>query len=575
MKKTTKPFPFMQNVKQSISTKMFRMILVFSSVLGLASILFGSYLYFNGIYDQYSVVAYNISQTATAIIQSENHDQYINEVLDVYKAQKDQNKALTKKEAEIVYASVMDERYIQLRELLRNVAKDNGAQTIYIAAYDKELDHLVYIVDTDEIGFPGDTDLVSDEEKSHYADDKSEGIFGLEVPHVFEKDIDDGYVCTSWDVISADERFTVMSMADIDMDRIIDNGLTFLWQFCLILILITLGLDYLISRRIRSTLVNPLIEINMAAWEYISDTGDPETHIKSSHFQQLDIETGDELENLALVMKKMEQDIDSYMNDLTMAATEQERLNAELGIASQIQEGMLPQEHPPFPDRTEFDLAGFMHPAKEVGGDFFTYFLIDEDHLALAIADVSGKGIPGALYMMANMILINNITTMGLMDPGHILEELNNRLMKRNAAEMFITVWLGILEISTGKLTASNGGHEYPYLYRKDQGYELLKDKHGLVLGAMEDIKYTSYTVDLEPGDGIFVYTDGVTEATNIHNELFGDERLFSALNHHPEYRGEQKLEQIKGEIDAFVDTAPQFDDITMLVLHYNGAKKK
>ena len=250
-----------------------------------------------------------------------------------------------------------------------------------------------------------------------------------------------------------------------------------------------------------------------------------------------------------------------------------ERISTELNLARDIQANMLPNIFPPFPERKEFDIYATMTPAKEVGGDFYDFYMIDEDHLAMVIADVSGKGIPAAMLMMASKIMIKNFATLRADDPGIILENVNYQITKNNPAEMFVTCWLGILELSTGILKASNAGHEYPCIKRKNGKYEMIRDRHGLVLGAMDMSKYSTYELKLEEGDSLFVYTDGVTEATNKENELFGNDRLVDALNNRESENVIQVIDGVALAIDDFVQDAPQFDDITMLALHYNGEK--
>ena len=245
-----------------------------------------------------------------------------------------------------------------------------------------------------------------------------------------------------------------------------------------------------------------------------------------------------------------------------LAATE-----TELNMATEIQTGSLPTV---FPDRPEFDIHASMDPAKEVGGDFYDFFMIDEDHLALVIADVSGKGIPAALFMMSSKIYIGDHATMGG-SPAEILERVNKLVCANNDAHMFVTVWLGILEISTGKLTTSSAGHEYPIINVNGK-YELLKDKHGLAIGAMKFAKYTDTEIQLKKGDSIFVYTDGVAEATEANNQLFGTDRTLEALNSIPaDATQKEVLLGVRAAVDAFVKEAPQFDDLTMLGLRYNG----
>ena len=227
---------------------------------------------------------------------------------------------------------------------------------------------------------------------------------------------------------------------------------------------------------------------------------------------------------------------------------------------------------PPFPDRTEFDIYATMDPAKEVGGDFYDFFLIDDDHLALVMADVSGKGVPAALFMVIAKTLIKNRALMGG-SPGEILAYVNDQLCEGNDAGLFVTVWLAILEISTGKGMAANAGHEHPALRRGDGTYELVKYRHSPAVATLEGIRFREHEFQLEPGDSLFVYTDGVAEATDANNELFGEERTLAALNRDPAASPKDLLANVKEGIDTFVGDAMQFDDITMLGLHYFGPK--
>ena len=261
-------------------------------------------------------------------------------------------------------------------------------------------------------------------------------------------------------------------------------------------------------------------------------------------------------------------------NDLTDRFEKQQleasRLDTELSMATRIQADMLPSIFPAFPERDEFDIYATMSPAKEVGGDFYDFFLIDEDHLGIVMADVSGKGVPAALFMMASKILVQNYATIKK-DPKAALEAANNQICRSNHEEMFVTVWLGILDIKTGVLTASNAGHEFPVLKMPGGGFKLYKDKHGFVVGGMEGVKYSSYQVRLEKGSMLFLYTDGVAEATNASDELFGTERLINALNADTLEDPQKVLECVRKAVDGFVGEAPQFDDLTMLCIKYNG----
>ena len=250
-------------------------------------------------------------------------------------------------------------------------------------------------------------------------------------------------------------------------------------------------------------------------------------------------------------------------------ALEKERITAELELATRIQVSALPKE---IPNEKEFVLYACMVPAKEVGGDFYDYYPIDDDHWLFVIADVSGKGVPGALFMMVTSALIHHVAVSASeTDPALILQKVNNEICLRNPADMFITVWLGILELSTGKLTAANAGHEYPIIKKAGKEFELLKDIHGLVVGAMEGVQYKAYEIQLEPGAKFFVYTDGIAEATNANKELYGSERLVRVLKKHGEAAPAEILHEVDAAVNEFVGEAPQFDDMTMLCLEYRG----
>ena len=249
---------------------------------------------------------------------------------------------------------------------------------------------------------------------------------------------------------------------------------------------------------------------------------------------------------------------------------EQERIVKELSTARQIQKSVLPHIFPPFPDRAEIDLFATMDPAKDVGGDFYDFYFIDEDHLCLVIADVSGKGIPAALFMMLSKRILEDLARQEP-TPSTILEKTNDLLCDNNQAEMFVTVWLGILEISTGKLTAANAGHEFPAICKKGGSFELYKDTHGFVVGGMEGVHYKGYDLQLNPGDKLFVYTDGVPEATDGSGEMFGTDRMITALRSCADNTPEEILQGVRSAVDSFVGDAEQFDDLTMMCLEYKG----
>lgn len=309
---------------------------------------------------------------------------------------------------------------------------------------------------------------------------------------------------------------------------------------------------------LKNSIIHPVEKVSKEATRFAKESAKGEPLGKISRYE--------DIQNLADSIDRMETDMVSYIDNLTAVTAEKERMGAELSIAAQIQANSLPDVFPAFPNRNEFDIYASMDPAKEVGGDFYNFFLIDDDHLALVIADVSGKGIPAALFMMVTNILISDRTMMGG-TPGEILSFVNENICARNRADMFVTVWLGILEISTGKLTASNAGHENPVIYRKGKHFEVFKDPHGFVIGGLEGMRYKDYEIRLNKGDKLFLYTDGLPEATDSDQKLYTVERMAKELNLYQDGSPQEIIEGMQISVNDFVGDAPQFDDLTMLCI--------
>ena len=278
----------------------------------------------------------------------------------------------------------------------------------------------------------------------------------------------------------------------------------------------------------------------------------------------------EEIQLLAQSFGNMTMRMKEYIEEVTRITAEKEKIGAELSVATQIQADMLPRIFPPFPERKEFELYATMDPAKEVGGDFYDFFLIDDDHLGLVVADVSGKGVPAALFMVIAKTLIKNRALLHG-SPAEVLKYANEQLCEGNEAELFVTVWFAILEISTGKGIAANAGHEHPAIKRADGKWELSIYRHSPAVATMEGINFREHEFELHPGDSLYVYTDGVPEATNISNELFGPERMLDSLNRDPDADVETLAKTVKKDVDDFTGEAPQFDDITMLAFRYFG----
>lgn len=312
--------------------------------------------------------------------------------------------------------------------------------------------------------------------------------------------------------------------------------------------------------------VRPLVQVDGGIHAYMK-TKDSDAAVQSMSR----IRERNEVGRLADSIAAMVVEIDRSNQENLRLHGERERAMAELNLAAKIQMDSLPTV---FPDRRDIQMSASMVPAKEVGGDFYDFFFIDEDHLGLVIADVSGKGVPAALFMMMSKNLIKNYAMLGL-SPAEVLNRTNASLCENNRNKMFVTVWFGILDLTRGHVVAANGGHEYPMLRKANGGFELFREKHGMVLGALKRKTYAEYEFDLEPGGTLFVYTDGAPEATDAQEKMFGTDRMLDTLNRQPGAEPETLLQVMKAAIDQFVGDAPQFDDLTMLCVKYLPDKEE
>lgn len=350
-----------------------------------------------------------------------------------------------------------------------------------------------------------------------------------------------------------------MNAAKSDENAMV-NRAVFLWILSVTVIaLLSVLSAFSLSRKISS----PIIKLSKDA----ERVGTGDLDYKS------DIHTEDEIGKLSRNFESMTVSLKEYIENYTRVTAEKEHISAELGVARQIQADMLPTIFPPFPERTEFDIYASMTPAKEVGGDFYDFFFIDEDHLALVIADVSGKGVPASLFMVIAKTMIKDKAMNGIYSPSEILADVNNRLCEGNEADMFVTVWLAVIDVSTGKGLVANAGHENPALCRSGEKFEIIKYKHSPAVAMMEGMRFKEHEIELFPGDTLFVYTDGVPEATNADSVLFGEDRLWEALQGVSDADATTILTTVKSAVDEFVGDAPQFDDLTMLGFKYFGRK--
>lgn len=366
-------------------------------------------------------------------------------------------------------------------------------------------------------------------------------------------------------IYDLDNNIVAVAALDVSITDIREGVLRLMFNIIIMFTLIMVITFYVYFSYMRRGIINPLIKLKKATVDVVSDVKSG----RGSSFQ-VEVNTGDEIEELAHSFEEMDRNLHRYITENETILAEKERIEAELELATRIQADMLPRDFPPFPGHSEIDLYAVMDPAKEVGGDFYDFFLIDDDHVGLVMADVSGKGIPAALFMMMSKIMIRNYA-MTIRQPARALEAVNEQICANNQEQMFVTVWLGILDIRTGKLTAANAGHENPVIRMPDGQFEEFKDRHGFVIGGMEGMHYHEYELQLPAGGELFLYTDGLTEANNSADELFGKERMLRALGETSGMAVHEILYHVRESVDSFVGEAPQFDDLTMMCVAYYG----
>ena len=560
-----------QTKQRSLAAKTIRSTVISCLLFGAVVLLVGLGFYTYTLSNQYIKHAFETADHATlSVSHAVDSRGLADKVMRIYRGlSEEQRRTVGTEEYRQLFSEVdtgEGSDYETLIQILSNFL-DGGTEIydVYLAMYDTETSAMVYIVDPEEIDrlYPGDWEPVSRKGMEKFLNWDGTGML-----YELDNTAQYGWLCTAGVPIRSltDDSISMFVLADVSLANVFNGVKRYAIQVTVGILLASLLISWILTRRIKRTLVRPINDIAEAAANYARDKRmGKET---GSHFDRLDIHTQDEVENLSLIMADMEQDLTAHEVELARAAAEKERLGMELNMAARIQAEMLPHTFPPFPDRDEFDLYASMTPAREVGGDFYDYFLIDEDHLCMVVADVSGKGIPAALLMMVSKTILQSCAMLGR-SAGEILRDTNEGICANNKLDMFITVWVGILELSTGKLKAANAGHEYPVLQRAGGDYELIKDHHDFVIGGMAGTKYREYELQLNPGDRLFLYTDGVPEATDEEKQLFGTERMLAALNEVKDADPEQVLTYMRGAVDRFVKDAEQFDDLTMLCLAY------
>ena len=532
--------------KRKLGRRMIAGILTFAVLLILLMTFFLGLSYYDDELSELKEDTFAYARSASYFIDGDKVREYIKEGLENHHPE----------------AVVNDTYYKEVEYYLQSVVKEHELMKYYYVFIPNE-DTVTYIWDGDLF----DPSLFGDTEE--YMDGGKEAVERIynqnpvESLEIYEDETWGSIACAFYPVY--DSNYQPVAVVGVDVSRhairssILGYVVTILFVMAGVLIIASLALYFVIRRRI----VDPISKLNNAAEKLVQN-------LDSGEEFQIDIHTNDELEELAESFSAMDADLKDYIQRLSTVTAEKERIGAELNVAAQIQTDMLPRVFPAFPERSDFDIFATMTPAKEVGGDFYDFFFVDDDHFALVMADVSGKGVPAALFMVIAKTMIKNYAQAGE-SPSEILKNVNEQLLEGNEAEMFVTVWIAIVELSTGKGVAANAGHEHPALRRGNGNYELVIYPHAPAIATFEGLEFPEHEFQLYPGDSLFVYTDGVPEAANSDYELFKTDRMLDALNQDPGAKPQELLNNVHNAVDAFVGEADPFDDMTMMAFDFFG----
>ncbi len=497
--------------------------------------------------EQYADGAFRTANTAAYVFNPDDLDDFL-----ATRCQTKEAKEAVKKVEQICHSSGATFIYV-----IQPDQTDYKHITFVFSTVNKNYDYDVY-----EPGYVRET--TNDDYRNKYRElyeENSRGELVLRDKGYIETD---SHITAMIPLKGAKGRVRGILCVQRQLDKMMDARMQYMKKvgffFCLLALIVIIGQGLYLNQ----VLLFPMMAITREADRFAEESTVPDQKLTDL------IHNKDEIGRLAQTLDQMEEEIVGRVDEMTRMTAARERITTELSLAKRIQASMLPSSFPAFPNRTEFDIYASMIPARDVGGDFYDFFLLDEDHLYIVMADVSGKGIPAALFMMICRVIMASNANMAL-SPSELLKRTNDLISPKNQEDMFVTVWLGILEISTGKIIAANAGHEYPVIMEPDGGFYLYKDKHSFIVGAMEGISYHDYEIVLKPGSKLFLYTDGVPEACNETNTMFGTDRMIAALNMGRKKNPEELIHHVQNAVDRYKGEAEQFDDETMLCLEYKG----
>lgn len=557
-----------ERMHYSLEAKAFRMVSRILSIFVLISLFMSLGLYLTEMIAQLATSAVLMTNSAyTTLDQTFDLEKMAADVLEVYKTIPEEVRKNQDSAEYRAYFSELekDSKYSMLESVLGQFRDSANVADVYMEVFDSDTKAGIYFAEPDRSEYRvwmGEYEEVDQKYVKKIMESSLENPFYAFFP-------DSGsIVMTSGIMLNTDNDIQIGLMADTDIKDIVKKAGQFALVYIIFIAIIGFIIGFIATKMVKRSIVLPINKLAEAAKEYVSDK--KEGSDNKNHFEDLKIDTGDEIEILYYMMTDMEKDLNDYEKNLQSITAERERIGAEIEIATAIQQSMLENVAPNFVGKKEYDLYAAMSPAREVGGDFYDFFMVDDDHLAILIADVSDKGVGSAFFMAISKTLVKTYAKM-VMNPTDVIAKVDRQISEKNDAGLFVTLWMAVIDLNTGHVNACNAGHDYPAIMKNGEDFVVEKTPHGPPVAFIPGMEFLGMEFDMKPGDRIFLYTDGLNEAKRSDDERFGTDRMLEVLNAHKDVDNETMIHLMREAVDEFAGDEPQFDDMTMLGFTFKG----
>ncbi len=557
-----------ERMHYSLEAKAFRMVSRILSIFVLISLFMSLGLYLTEMIAQLATSAVLMTNSAyTTLDQTFDLEKLASDVLEVYRSIPEEVRKNQDSAEYRAYFSELekDSKYSMLESVLGQFRDSANVADVYMEVFDSDTKAGIYFAEPDRSEYRvwmGEYEEVDQKYVKKLMESSLENPFYAFFP-------DSGsIVMTSGIMLNTDNDIQIGLMADTDIKDIVKKAGQFALVYIIFIAIIGFIIGFIATKMVKRSIVLPINKLAEAAKEYVSDK--KEGSDNKNHFEDLKIDTGDEIEILYYMMTDMEKDLNDYEKNLQSITAERERIGAEIEIATAIQQSMLENVAPNFVGKKEYDLYAAMSPAREVGGDFYDFFMVDDDHLAILIADVSDKGVGSAFFMAISKTLVKTYAKM-VMNPTDVIAKVDRQISEKNDAGLFVTLWMAVIDLNTGHVNACNAGHDYPAIMKNGEDFVVEKTPHGPPVAFIPGMEFLGMEFDMKPGDRIFLYTDGLNEAKRSDDERFGTDRMLEVLNAHKDVDNETMIHLMREAVDEFAGDEPQFDDMTMLGFTFKG----